>query len=265
MRLVAARSTRVALGAIGLIGLIVLSACGSDDDEALRDAPVTLDGRTFVSTEVTGQTLVPETELTISFEDGRLAAVAGCNTMIGGYELDGDELIVDQLAQTLMACMGDLGEQDAWVAALLSGRPTVTLAGESLTLASDEVTVVLQDQPAEAEAGAEQPLAGAVWAIESITTASGSSDAPEGAYITYDDGRAYVSTGCNQGNAEVMVADGVLTFGPMAMTRMACEPDVMAVEAQIIEVLSQPLTYEADDDVVTLSNGESSLVLRRTP
>ena len=136
--------------------------------------PSTLDGRTFVSTEVTGQTLVPDTELTISFEDGRLAAVAGCNTMIGGYELDGDELVVDQLAQTLMACMGDLGEQDVWVAALLSGRPTVTLAGESLTLASDEVTVVLQDQPAEAEAGAEQPLAGAVWAIESITTASGS-------------------------------------------------------------------------------------------
>ena len=90
---------------------------------------------------------MPDTELTISFEDGRLAAVAGCNTMIGGYELDGDELVVDQLAQTLMACMGDLGEQDAWVAALLSGRPTVTLAGESLTLASDEVTVVLQDQP----------------------------------------------------------------------------------------------------------------------
>ena len=39
----------------------------------------------------------------------------------------------------------------------------------------------------------------------------------------------------------------------------------MAVEAQIVEVLSLPLTYEADDDVVTLSNGESSLVLRRTP
>ena len=49
MRLVAAGSTRAALVAIGLIGLIVLSACGSDDDdEVSRDAAVTLDGRTFV-------------------------------------------------------------------------------------------------------------------------------------------------------------------------------------------------------------------------
>ena len=51
----------------------------------------------------------------------------------------------------------------------------------------------------------------------------------------------------------------------MAMTRMACEPEVMAVEAQIVEVLGLPLTYEVDEDVVTLSNGEASLVLRRTP
>jgi heat shock protein HslJ len=259
MRVVATGSVRALLVAIGLI---VLSACGSDDDDAASsDVAAALEGRTFVSTEVTGQTLVPGTSLTISFEDGRLAAVAGCNTMTGGYELDGDTLVVDPLAQTLMACEGNLSDQDAWVAALLSGSPSVALAGESLTLTSDDVTVVLQDQAADAE----PPLSGSVWAIESVTTATGSSDAPEGASITYEDGSVHVSTGCNQGNTEVTEADGVLTFGPMAMTRMACEPAVMEVETRIVEVLGLPLTFEADGDVLTLSNGDSSMVLRRVP
>ena len=146
-----------------IASVVVISGCGDSDDDSdesgdsganptladssddASDNP-TLDGHTFVATEVVGQTLVPETELTITFEDGRLAALAGCNTMMGGYLIPDDVLIVDTLAQTQMACEPERHAQDEWVAMLLRNGPTLTRAIGTLTLASEDVTVTFDEQ-----------------------------------------------------------------------------------------------------------------------
>ena len=48
-----------------------------------------LDGREFVSTQVDGYELVPDSTIRISFADGSVSVNAGCNTMFGGYTVDG--------------------------------------------------------------------------------------------------------------------------------------------------------------------------------
>jgi heat shock protein HslJ len=98
-----------------------LSACGDDDDATPATAPpvtsdatlpepggVDLDGREFLSTSVEGYTLVEGTTLRLSFSDGALSANAGCNTIFGGYTVDGGTLAVDTLGTTEMACETDL-------------------------------------------------------------------------------------------------------------------------------------------------------------
>jgi heat shock protein HslJ len=262
---------RVVGACLAIGGVVVISGCGddSDDPDDVGDNPTvgdssdspTLDGHTFVASEVDGQTLVPETELTITFEDGRLAVIAGCNTMVGAYSMSGDVLVVDALAQTLMACEPERQTQDEWVSALVSGGPTLTRAAGTLTLASDDVTVTFDEQsdpPAD-------PLDGSAWRVVSLDGSDFSFAVPEGAYLAYADGRVAVSTGCNSGSAEVEITEDTITFGPMALTRMACVGDVMAFETALVQLFGGPLEYTLESDELTLSNGESTLTLQRIP
>ena len=103
-----------------------------------------LDGRTFESTDVSGETLVDGTNVTVSFDGDGISANAGCNTMNGTYEVADGVLTVGPLAQTQMACEDALQQQDVWVATLLEGEPTVTLVDDTLTIASDSTTVTFQ-------------------------------------------------------------------------------------------------------------------------
>jgi heat shock protein HslJ len=127
-----------------LVGLAAVTffACG-DDEDAAGPAAADLEGRTFVSTAIEGRELVAGSTISLSFEEGRVAAQAGCNTLSGGFTIDGDELDVEQLAQTQMACDQPLMDQDTWLAAFLGDDPTITLDGDQLTLAEDGVTITL--------------------------------------------------------------------------------------------------------------------------
>jgi heat shock protein HslJ len=137
------------LGALAVV-VLTLGACGDDDDDAdASAAPIdaaTLEGRTFVSTEVEGEAPVDGAEVTLTFERQRLSARAGCNTLFGGFEIDAGALIADQLAQTHMGCDDALQAQDAWLSELVQDRPTIALAGDDLTLSSESVIVTLSDE-----------------------------------------------------------------------------------------------------------------------
>jgi heat shock protein HslJ len=130
-----------------LVGLAVASAgCGDPDAEA-GTAP-DLAGREFVATQTNGHEQVAETEITLSFQDGRISARAGCNTMTGGATWDDGVLRVpaDGLATTMMACPDDLQAQDEWLMALLTSAPALSLSGGVLTVGDDVEGMTMQEQ-----------------------------------------------------------------------------------------------------------------------
>ena len=109
-------------GLLSLVVLPVLAGCGGDSDTP-STAPTTtttpstsattnLDGKTYVSTAVTGHKLVRNTRVTLTFQDDDLSLNAGCNTLGGGYQLDGDQLVTEQLGGTEMGCDNPRHEQD---------------------------------------------------------------------------------------------------------------------------------------------------------
>jgi heat shock protein HslJ len=215
---------------------------------------------TFVATDVTGFTLVPGTQVEVTFDGANFSANAGCNTMAGTWSLDGDVLIVPPMAQTLMACTAPgLGDQETWLAAVLTSKPTVAVDGDTLTITAKGSTVTMK-------AKEDQPLEGVAWTVETveandaIQSVSASGRTPT---LEFTGGNVAVDTGCNLGGSSYTLGNGTVTFGPMRLTRAACtDPAASQVEQAIVTVLTGTATYAIDGDLLTLTNGATALHLR---
>jgi heat shock protein HslJ len=266
--------------ALPLLAVATLAACGSDSDGASNSdatpdstptdsaptdsmeasVPATnadssgLDGQSFVSTEVEGYTLVPDSTITISFQDGSVSVNAGCNTMFGGYTVTGDVLSTPTMAMTQMACDPALMEQDTWISALMSSDPTFTLDGDTLTITGSDAQVVTF------AAVADRSLEGVRWVVDGLLANEGVSTVPIGAEasITITDGTAAVEAGCNTGSAPVTITDTTITFGPLMLTRMACPEPQTTLENAVVAVLDGEVAYAIDGDSLQLRKAAES-------
>ena len=241
-------TSRTAIALLAIAGLTI-AACGSDDDTASGSAPTAddLGGQAFESTSVEGHDLVEGSTIELGFETDALGARAGCNSLSGGYTIIDGTLEVGAMASTMMACDDALMEQDQWLSEFLASGPEIALDGDTLTLTGSETTVTLATvQPA--------PLEGTTWVVsgtvanEAVTASLVDSEAS----MTITDGQAQVDTGCNTGSSTVEVTDTTITFGPLALTRMACDEELTRLEASVVLALDGEVTYEINGDTLML-------------
>lgn len=222
--------------------------------------PAALDGRTFLSTTVTGHDLVPGSTVRLSFDAGQLSVNAGCNQMGGAFQVVDGRLRVGSMMTTDMGCAAPLMAQDGWVGSFL-GDATVALAGDTLTLTNGDTTMTLTEREV---ADPDRPLEGTRWVLDGITTGDAVSSVPAGvtAALTIANGRMDVEAGCNRGGAAVSSNASTLSIGPMALTKMACPGDAMAVEGAMTSVLSGDVAYAIEADVLTITDGPNGLTFR---
>lgn len=76
--------------------------------------------------------------LRLSLQDNRLTGFTGCNNMIGNYSLDEGNLVVSQLASTMMACSAPLMQREQAFSSFLQGKPKVTFHNNVMTLRNDD-------------------------------------------------------------------------------------------------------------------------------
>jgi heat shock protein HslJ len=254
-----------ALG-LALLSVLLITSCGGGASPSPSGAGPSgspgaagLDGRTFLSTAVDGRALVAGSRVRLSFRNGQIGATAGCNSMSGVYHLDGNRLVVSQLATTDMGCDQALMAQDAWVADLLNGS-TITLDGDDLTLAKNGVRVTFLDRKT---AEPDQPLIGTKWVVDTILTGDVASSVPAGssASLTFSDGRVDVETGCNSGGGAVAISDDTIVFEPVVMTMRACAVELMALEQAVTAALTGTATYKIEANALTLTSGGHGLRL----
>jgi heat shock protein HslJ len=133
------RSTQISrsLAVIALLGAgVTLAGCGSET--------VDLEGKSFTSTEVRGHDLVEGSTITLTFEDGRVSAQGGCNTINGEATWEGDTLeVAEPMASTMMACDQPLMDQDQWLSTFLTSSPALEVDGDTLTLGDDATGMTL--------------------------------------------------------------------------------------------------------------------------
>lgn len=257
-----------------VVAALGMSACGSDSDASSSDSKDSksttttaaassssdLDGTTWTSTNVMGHDLVAGSTITLTFTDGDLAIVAGCNTMSGAYSVDGDTLTLDgQSRTTMMGCEQDLMDQDQWLVTWFTDGVTMTTTDAGMTLAGGDVSVEFtkggDDVPSE--------LVGPTWTLESTTTAGAASSVPTSVQaptlVFVADGTVNVFAGCNTGSTTVTTSGTTLTFSPMALTRMACEEPASTLETTVTAVLDGDVAYVIEGNQLTLTNGDTSL------
>ena len=265
------------------VGLAVLmgSGCGGDDDATAGDDATStqpgdtgsgtgtdsgtssLDGRTFLSTEVTenGQPrpLVAGTQISLVFgPENHVGIQAGCNSMSGPGEVTDREITTAGLATTDMGCDPALHEQDEWIAGLFAQGLAYTLDGDQLTLTADGTVVTMVDRET---ANPDRPLEDTEWQLDGIVEGDGVSSVPQGAAATvvFGGGEVVVTNeGCNGARGRAEINGTEITIGPLMMTRMGCEPGPSAVEQAITRTLDGTVTYTVEADRLDVSNANGS-------
>lgn len=222
-----------------------------------------LDGKTYLSTAVKGATLVPGTRIGLSFINGTVNGSGGCNALGGSATIANGRLKTTELATTDMGCADPLMQQDRWLAGLL-GDSAITIAGDQMTLDDGTVQATFLDREI---ADPDRPIEGTHWVLDAIASGDATSSVPAGVTSTLviSAGHAAVDTGCNMGSATVQVAADTLTFGPMALTRMACPDAQSSVESAVVKVLDGTVHYTIEADILTIDAGASGLTYRAAP
>jgi heat shock protein HslJ len=210
---------------------------------------------------------VAGTTVRLDFADGSLGASAGCNSMGGAYQLDGDVLrIPDGLAMTEMGCEPDLMAQDEWLAGLITGEPTLALDGDTLVLTAGSTVLTLLDREV---ADPDRAVVGTTWVLDGIIDGDAVSSVPGGVRATLrieeqPDGSlvAAVEDGCNSGSGPVEVAETTMSFGNRMTTLIGCEGDQAAVADAVLAVLQGEVEYQVEAASLTLDAGDQGLTYR---
>lgn len=95
-------------------------------------------------------------------------------------------------------------------------------------------------------------LAGTTWRLDSINGVK--VQEPEKTEISFDGQKMAATTGCNRMSGSYTVNGAIITFSPVAATKMACPGgQSMQLEAQFLVMLTSPVTHRFK------SNGEWEL------
>lgn len=110
--------------------------------------------------------------------------------------------------------------------------------------------------------GAEKPLTGVRWSVDSVTVDGSTHRAPTDAHVTLDDGgRAEGSFGCNTFSAKAAFDGDKVRLSDATATEMACEKKPMAFERTLAHTLTAAaLTTHLNGDRLTLTTDDGDTV-----
>ncbi|MCE5339494.1 MAG: META domain-containing protein [Methanomicrobiaceae archaeon] len=216
-------------------------------------------------------TLVPVlagTTVTAKFSpDGNVTGNAGCNHYGGGYSLNGTNLSVSSLFNTLMYC-GQPGvmEQEARFLELLGSAAGCRVENDRLAITDASGATVLtfaKEAPA--------ALAGTSWTLASLVGEDGAIvPVLAGTTVTAvfgADGNLGGSAGCNHYGADYTQDGANLTIEPAVRTEMYCEnpKGIMEQEDRYLALLANVTTHRVESDRLFLSDqkGVDLLVFER--
>lgn len=246
----------VSVGAAAMV-LASLSGCGDDAGATEKSA---LSGRAFAAVSAEGFELPEGSNLQLAFDGLGVRMSGGCNTGTADYDVQDGVLLVQAMATTEMACEQPLMDLDAEVAALLTGKPTVRLSGDDLTISGGGKVLRLVDSRV---ATPDRPLEDTLWIVTTVLNADTATGGFGGtnATVKFVDGNVQVFAGCNRGGGAATIGATAIEFGDIATTKMACPQPQMELEMAVRIVLQGSVTYRIDGNQLTLLNGDAGLQL----
>lgn len=107
-------------------------------------------------------------------------------------------------------------------------------------------------------------IEGVEWQIDEITGEVAADIDLGGAAVPtllLEDGTASGSSGCNTFSGEFSIDGDTLELGELAVTEMACDDDIMAVESAYLAALGEITVFEQDGELLELTSESTDTVL----
>jgi heat shock protein HslJ len=181
---------------------------------------------------------------TLRIDGAQAGGQGGCNAWFADAKVDGDALVFGPVGSTMMAC-GEpaMSIEGQWLGYLPS-IATWAITDGQLTL-SDGTGAELLVFGAEGTAAA---LEGTDWRADAVLVDGVLAPIPAGIEVTLrlDGGQADGTAACNHYGGGYSVSGDSLTFGPLAVTEMACEEPRMSLESAFLAALGATVSYRLD-------------------
>ncbi len=127
--------TRRALLIASMI-MILLGGCSLN----LSNIADPLQGTSWTLKNYSGKDLIPGSEMTATFRDGKISGSASCNRYFASYITEGETLIIEGLAWTEMACLDPEGimAQESEIMRMLGAAVSYQIQGDRLVIQDAE-------------------------------------------------------------------------------------------------------------------------------
>ncbi|HSN57381.1 MAG TPA: META domain-containing protein [Candidatus Sulfomarinibacteraceae bacterium] len=228
--------------------------------------PATLETSTWRLMELPGRELPGAGDrqaVTIRFEGGGVTGFSGCNQLVGSYTLDGDRLVLGQLAGTMMACPEPARSIEEQFQRTFSGTMRVAVDGDRLALMPESGGDALRF-----EREAPPRLEGVRWEVTGYNNGRQAVVSPmAGTRLTLEfrDGQVSGDSGCNRFHGSFTVAGTALAIGPLATTRMACDDERMVQEQQFLAALASAATWDIVRGMLDIHRADGERALWANP
>lgn len=146
---------------------------------------------------------------------------------------------------------------------LASAATACGSSSDSAVVRSDSAVTTVASTPADTDVLTTEPgepvpaeIAGTRWRLDSRVTIGGLQPVPSGfgaGIIISPAGTMDVNTGCNTGTADVdFHGEYAMTVGRLSLTDRACADDTDGIEAGMLAIFAEPLTWSVEGDALVL-------------
>jgi heat shock protein HslJ len=225
------------------------------------NSSTTITGKKWVLVKI-DDTDVNDGKIWMEFDAGkkRIHGNSGCNNMMGGYSIAGNNITFSKIAGTLMACSDDvvMRRESSFMKQLGDQTFKYEVVGQTVNLVQNGKTVLqfsLQNKGAQpgTAPGSSAAVTGKKWTLTWINDGIISNS---GVWIELDAAqkRFHGKGGCNNVSGGFTSSGDKITFTQAISTRMACpDADVMRREADFLQQLGgHTFTYTVTGETVSL-------------
>lgn len=226
-------------------------------------APTTIEGVTWRLVSLPGHDLGalggPGRQITTRFEAGRVHGFSGCNRFMGGFAVDRDQLVLSQLAGTMMACPGAGMAIESAFKGAFAGTLRYAIADNRLTLTpAAGAPLVFEQEPPPVLEGVKWEVTGFNNGRQAVvSTVLGTSIT-----LAFKDGEVAGSSGCNSFRATYQTDGKRIVVGPAMATRKMCDgKGVMAQEREFLAALESATTWDISAGMLDMHRADGERVL----
>jgi len=204
-----------------------------------------------------------EQPATARFRGGRIDGFSGCNRFFGGYTLEGDRVVIGQMAGSMMMCPEPAMTLEHAVTSGLAGTFRYTVTGDRLILrAGDEPILTFQAEPP-------PRLEGVTWEVTGFNNgrqAVVSTLAGTALSLTFKDGAVSGTAGCNTFHAPYTATADSIVVGLAAVTRRACLGEGVAEQEQaFLAALQSATKWTFEGGMLDMHRADGERVLTASP